>query len=113
MNYDFIFLISFGVLVLAIISVYGFHFRQDIPKDYKDLFDEWDNFQCIIIYSELTCWRLLIRKRDDYHCATIEDGWRKMRDDLALIVGNISVFECPIQSYDQFKIRVLPPDEVI
>ncbi|WOH14957.1 hypothetical protein DCAR_0934487 [Daucus carota subsp. sativus] len=88
-------------------------FVVGIPNDFKELFDEWDNFQCINVYSESMCWRLLIRKRDDYHSATIEDGWQKMRDDLGLIVGNICVFECPIQSYDHFKIRVLDPEEVI
>ncbi|KAL1826918.1 hypothetical protein ACET3Z_005330 [Daucus carota] len=88
-------------------------FVVDISKDFKELFEEWDNFQVINVYSESKCWRLVIRKRDDYHCATLEDGWQQLRADLGLIVGNTCVFESAIQCYDQFKIRVLDPEEVI
>ena len=73
--------------------------------------EQWENFQCINVYSGNGCWRLLVRKRDDYNQTTIEDGWQKLRDGLGLIVGNICVFECPLHSFDQFIIRVLEPDE--
>ena len=74
--------------------------------------EQWENFQCINVFSGDCCWRLLIRKRDDhYHRTTIEDGWQKLRDGLSLSVGNNCVFECPIQSYDEFRIRVLKADE--
>lgn len=103
------FLLKFVLITFVFASVW----HQDISKDFKELFEEWDNFQVINVYSESKCWRLVIRKRDDYHCATLEDGWQQLRADLGLIVGNTCVFESAIQCYDQFKIRVLDPEEVI
>ncbi|WOH01231.1 hypothetical protein DCAR_0520612 [Daucus carota subsp. sativus] len=98
-------------IILELKHVLDDCFVVDISKDFKELFEEWDNFQVINVYSESKCWRLVIRKRDDYHCATLEDGWQQLRADLGLIVGNTCVFESAIQCYDQFKIRVLDPEE--
>ncbi|WOH12421.1 hypothetical protein DCAR_0831925 [Daucus carota subsp. sativus] len=100
------------------ITVENKHLRDDcfaveISNEFKDLFEDWHNFQYINIYSGTCCWRLLIRKRDDHHCATIEDGWKMLCDGLELSVGNICIFECPALSYDQFRIRVLEGDEDI
>ncbi|KAL1818396.1 hypothetical protein ACET3Z_013265 [Daucus carota] len=85
-------------------------FAVEISNEYNDLSIEWDNFQYLNIFTGLFSWRILVRKRDDHQCPTIEDGWKILRDGLALKVGNVCIFECPTLSYDQFRIRVLEGD---
>ncbi|KAL1808431.1 hypothetical protein ACET3Z_025421 [Daucus carota] len=85
-------------------------FAVEISNEYNNLSIEWDNFQYLNIFTGLFSWRILVRKRDDHQCPTIEDGWKILRDGLALKVGNVCIFECPTLSYDQFRIRVLEGD---
>ncbi|KAL1822885.1 hypothetical protein ACET3Z_009663 [Daucus carota] len=82
----------------------------EILDDFMGLSEVWENFQCINVYSGSCRWRLLARKRDDNNCCRIVDGWQKMRDCLGLEIGDICVFQCPIRSFDQFRIRVLKFD---
>lgn len=80
---------------------------QEILDDFMRLAEVWKNFQCINIYSGSCCWRLLARNREENFCCTIVDGWQKKCDGLGLEIGDICIFQCPIDSCDQFKIRVL------
>ena len=89
---------------------------QDIPTEFDDLCLEWQPFNCINVYSTIedgveACWRLLIRRREDHWCSTIEDGWQRFRDDLGLKIGHVCVFQCPSKSYDHFRIRVWRNDD--
>ncbi|KAL1828955.1 hypothetical protein ACET3Z_007367 [Daucus carota] len=81
-------------------------FMVEISNEFSDLCLQWEAFQCINVYSGNGCWRLLIRKRENHYCYTIEDGWQRLRDDLRLNVGNVCIFRCPRQCYDQFQILV-------
>nr|XP_017219341.1 PREDICTED: uncharacterized protein LOC108196528 isoform X2 [Daucus carota subsp. sativus] len=74
---------------------------------FKKLCSMWDTIQSIYVYSGNGSWKLDICRRDDYYRSTIEDGWQQLRDGLALEVGDICIFECPVDSLDRFNVRVV------
>lgn len=71
----------------------------------------WDTFQSINVYSGNGCWMLCTRKKDDYFCWTIEGGWQHLRDGMKLEVGDVFIFECAVDSFDQFTLRVVKDGE--
>ena len=71
----------------------------------------WDTFQSINVYSGNGCWMLCTRKKDDYFCWTIEGGWQHLRDGMKLEVGDVLIFECAVDSFDQFTLRVVKDGE--
>ncbi|KAL1833681.1 hypothetical protein ACET3Z_003332 [Daucus carota] len=79
----------------------------DISNKFRMLCKMWDHIQSINVYYGVGRWMLDIRKRDDYYCSTIVDGWQIMRDCLKLNVGDRLVFECPEKSVDHFSLRVV------
>lgn len=54
---------------------------------------------------------LCTRKRDDYFCRTIGGGWQHLLDGMKLEVGDVLIFECAVDSFDQFTLRVVKDGE--
>lgn len=80
---------------------------EEISNEFRKLCTMWDKIQTIFVYSGNGCWMLHIRRRDDYYCSTIEDGWKYLREDLDLNVGDLCVSECLVLSFDHFSVQVL------
>lgn len=80
---------------------------QEISNKFRKLCNTWEKFQTINVYHGDGRWMLDVRKRDDYYCSTIVDGWQIMRDCLKLNVGDKLVFQCPEHSLDHFSLRVV------
>lgn len=72
----------------------------------------WDKCQTISVYSENRHWKLQTHKRDDYHCRTIEDGWQAFRDGMKVDEGDLCIFECPMDTFDQFSVRVMKHPDI-
>uniref|UniRef100_A0A162A354 TF-B3 domain-containing protein n=1 Tax=Daucus carota subsp. sativus TaxID=79200 RepID=A0A162A354_DAUCS len=80
---------------------------EEISNKFRKLCNTWEKFQTINVYHGDGRWMLDVRKRDDYYCSTIVDGWQIMRDCLKLNVGDKLVFQCPEHSLDHFSLRVV------
>ncbi|XP_063936916.1 uncharacterized protein LOC135147654 [Daucus carota subsp. sativus] len=79
----------------------------DIPAQHRDLWNMWSRSEYITVYSGTAAWKRKIRHRTDWKCTTIHDGWVAFRKDMALEVGDTCIFECPVDSFCHFSVRVV------
>ena len=83
---------------------------KNISAEYRLLWTMWSRTDYITVYSGSACWKLQVKQRPNGDRTTINSGWDQFADDLGLAVGNLCVFEGPLNSFHHFSVRILNGD---
>ena len=86
---------------------------KNISAEYRPLSNMWSRTDYISVYSGTACWKLQVKQHQTADRTTINSGWDQFADDLSLAVGDICVFEGPLNSFHLFSVRIIKADTVL
>ena len=73
---------------------------------YRNLSLLWDKRDTINVYMGDRRWELSVRKSNKRTTTTITAGWRELRSNLALEIGDLCVFEWKNETIRNFNMSV-------